>query len=166
MPGRDGTGASHAKHAMKTLLTTTAAVETGTGVALAVAPSAVVLVLLGSPLDSPAGLVIGRILGAALFSLGAACWLARDDALGRTAVGLITSMLLYNIAAVSVLGYARIGLGMSGIGLGPGVILHSSLAVWCIACLRTARRNVSDRTSSPETMTERNMTKEGGDKLG
>jgi hypothetical protein len=122
------------------LLTITAVVEAGTGVALAVAPSWVVLVLLGSPLESAAGLVIGRILGAALFSLGAACWLARDDAQGWTALGLIAAMLLYNTAAVSLLSYAGIGLGISGIGLWPGIILHSTLAVWCVACLRIARR--------------------------
>ncbi|MGZ3391830.1 MAG: hypothetical protein ACXVCF_19855, partial [Isosphaeraceae bacterium] len=46
------------------------------------------------------------------------------------------------IAAVSLLGCARIGLGMSGSGLGPGVILHSALAFWCVACLRITRRNV------------------------
>jgi hypothetical protein len=124
---------------MKSLLTITAALEAGTGVALAIAPSAVVLVLLGSPLDAPAGLVIGRVLGASLFSLGAACWFARDDAQGRTAAGLIVAVLLYNIAAVSLLSYARIGLGMSGVGLLPAVILHSALAVWCIACIRIAR---------------------------
>lgn len=128
---------------MKTLLTIIAVIEAGTGVALAISPSAVVLLLLGTPLDSPAGLVIGRVLGAALFSLGAACWLARDDAQGRTAAGLIAAMLLYNIAAVSLLGYARIGLGMSGTGLGPAVILHSALLIWCVACLRITHRNMS-----------------------
>jgi hypothetical protein len=131
---------------VKTLLTITAVVEAGTGVALAVAPSAVALILLGSPLDSPAGLVLGRILGAALFSLGTACWLARDDTQGRTAAGLIAAMLLYNLAAVSLLGFARFGLGMSGFGLLPGVILHAALLAWCVGCLRVARRKVGDRT--------------------
>ena len=51
--------------------------EARTGVALAIAPSVIVLVLLGSALDSPAGLLIARVRGAALFSLGAACWLAQ-----------------------------------------------------------------------------------------
>ena len=132
---------------MKTLLTITAALEAGTGVALAVAPSSVVLVLLGSPLGSPASLVIGRVLGAALFSLGAACRGGRDDAPGRTAVGLLTAMPLDNIAVVSLLGYARTGPGMSGVGLWPAVILHSALAAGCVACLRTARRKVSGGTS-------------------
>src|SRR5208337_934574 len=54
--------------------------------------------------------------------LGAACWIARDDAQGRTAAGLVAAMLLYNIAVVSLLGYARIGPRLSGVGLWPGVI--------------------------------------------
>jgi len=137
----------------RTLLTITAAVEAGTGVALAIAPSAVVLVLLGSPLDSPAGLVIGRVLGAALFALGAACWLARGDAEGRTAAGLIGAMLIYNIAVALLLGYARIGLEMSGGALLPAVILHSALAVWCVACIRIARRDVSAKTDPRQEIT-------------
>ncbi|HWE39438.1 MAG TPA: hypothetical protein VG406_23000 [Isosphaeraceae bacterium] len=124
---------------MRTLLAVTAALEVGTGVALAGAPSAAVLFLLGSPLGPPAGAVLGRVLGAALISLGAACWCARDDTASRTATGLVAALLLYDVAAASLLGYARIGLGMSGPGLWPAVILHSALAVWCVACLRTPR---------------------------
>jgi hypothetical protein len=124
---------------MKALLTITAAVESGTGVALVIAPSPVALMLVGAPLDSAAASVIGRVLGAALFALGTACWLARGDAQGRTAAGLVAAMLLYNLAVVSLLGHARIGLGMSSTGLWPAVILHSALGVWCVTSLRTAR---------------------------
>ena len=129
---------------MKTLLTISAAVEVGTGVALVIAPTTVGRMLLGSPPDAPASLVISRILGAALFSLGAACWFARHDAPGRTAAGLSVAMLLYNIAIVSLLTHARIGLGMSGIGSWPAVVLHSALAAWCVACLQISDRNVND----------------------
>jgi hypothetical protein len=94
---------------------------------------------LGPPLDSPAGLVLGRILGSALVSLGMACGLARTEARGRTTAGLIAAMLLYNLAAVAILGYARLGLGMSGVGLWPAVLLHAALGTWCAACLRSAR---------------------------
>src|SRR3954463_4323735 len=115
---------------MKTLLLITAALEAGTGVALEIAPSAVVLGLLGMQLDPPAGPVTGRILGAALFSLGAACWLARNDNQSRAGAGLVAAMLLYNIAAVSLLVHARIALVIGGIGLLPAAIVHSGLAVW------------------------------------
>lgn len=121
---------------MKTLLSITALIEAGTGVALAVAPSSVAGVLLGSPLDGPGSRIIARILGAALFALGAACWIARDDAQNRAAAGLVAGMLLYNAAVATLLGYAGLGLGMSGVGLWPAVILHSVLSVWCVGCLR------------------------------
>jgi hypothetical protein len=123
---------------MKTLLTITAVVEAITGLALLIAPSEVARVLLGSSLDSLEGLVIGRILGAALFSLGIACWLARGDA---RASGLVWAMLFYNVAAVVLLGYAGVGLRMSGVVLWPAVVLHLVLAVWCIACLRDSHKS-------------------------
>jgi hypothetical protein len=128
---------------MKTLLTVTAAVETATGLALLGLPLLVVSLLLGGSLDTPAALVVARVTGAALLSLGLACWLARHDEQSRAATGLIAALLLYNTAAVAVLVYAGTGLGLSGIGLWPAVVLHVALAVWCIASLRTKRMNQS-----------------------
>ena len=128
---------------MRTFFKVNALLEGGVGFALTLAPSAVFLVLLGSALESPGGPVIGRVLGAALISLGMACWFAHDEAQGRTEKGLVAALLLYNIAAASLLGYARFGLGLPGVGLLPAVILHSALAVWCVACLRITRQGGS-----------------------
>jgi hypothetical protein len=128
---------------MTILLIVTAAIEAATGLALVLSPSVPVSMLLGASLDSPAGMVTARVAGAALLSLGVACWLARDDGRSRAATGLIAAMLLYNAGAVAVLVYAGTGLGLSGIGLWPAVLLHAALAVWCIACLRTKRVNQS-----------------------
>ena len=51
---------------MKALLSVTAAVEAGAGLALLVFPAAVVGILLGSGDDSRTGLVVARVAGAAL----------------------------------------------------------------------------------------------------
>jgi hypothetical protein len=91
----------------------------------------------------PAALVVARVTGAALLSIGVSCWLARNDQQSTAATGLIAALLLYNIAAVAVLVYAGMGLGLSGIGLWPAVVLHVALAVWCIASLRNKRLNPS-----------------------
>jgi len=126
---------------MRTLLIVTAVIEAGTGLALAMSPSAPVAMLLGSSLDTPTGLVVGRVAGAALLSLGIACWLARNDEQSRAATGLIVAMLLYNTAVAAVLAYAGIGLRLTGVGIWPAVLLHAALAVWCLACFRTMRVN-------------------------
>ncbi len=120
---------------MKPLLVASAGLETATGLALLVLPSLVASSLLGAPLDMPGGLAVARVAGAALLSLGVACWLARNDGRSRAAVGLVTAMLLYNVAAVAILAFTWFGLGLSAPGLWPAMLLHVALAVWCIACI-------------------------------
>ena len=129
---------------MKSLLIVTAALEAAGGLALLGLPSLVASLLLGGSLDAPSALVVARVTGAALLSLGVACWLARHDERSRAARGLIAAMLFYNAATVAVLAHAGMGLRLSGIGLWPTVVLHAALAAWCVACLRTRRVNVGD----------------------
>ena len=119
----------------KSLLIVSAAVEVATGVALLAAPSAIVRILVGDPLDSPAALAVGRVAGAALLSLGTVCWLASRDPHSRAASGAVAAMLLYNVAAVAILAYARLVADLTGIGLLPAVILHAVLACWCVAAV-------------------------------
>ena len=129
---------------MKTLQTVTAVIELGAGLALLCCPSTTVALLIGSPLDTPTALTVARVGGAGLLSLGVACWLARGDSQSRAARGLVTAMLLYDIAAVAILGFAGIGFGLHGVALWPAVVLHAVMTVWCVACLRRAPLNVND----------------------
>ena len=119
---------------MKHLLTVTAVIEAGAGLALLVMPTVVVQLLLGADI-SGAAIPLGRVAGVALLALGVACWVARGDAQSRAAKGLVAAMLLYNLGAVVVLGAAGIRSQTIGIALWPAVILHAAMAVWCVTLL-------------------------------
>ena len=119
---------------MKSLLTITALFEAGTGVALMLFPASIVPVLLGIPFSDDSLHIVSGITGSALIALAIACWLFRNA--GPPAALMVKAMLGYNIVASLVLLYAGLGLSLSAIGLWPAIIIHTGLAVWCIASLR------------------------------
>lgn len=119
---------------MRSLFIATAVIEIGAGLALAIAPALAVRLLLDAPLDAP-GTLVGRVAGAALFALGTACWIARNDKAGRA--GLFVGIFIYNVAVLALLVYAGLGLELAGLGLWPTVALHSVMAAWCgVAAIR------------------------------
>ena len=126
--------------ATRNLLIVSAVVETSIGVTLLLLPSLVAGLLLGASLETPAAVVVGRMTGAALLSLGSACWLARNDGPSRAVRGLVVAMLLYNGAAVAVLANAGAGMRLAGLLMWPTVALHGALAIWCVECVRRGRR--------------------------
>ena len=134
------------KDSTSSLLMVTALVEASTGVALVSSPPLVARMLLGVSLDEPAALVVGRMAGAALFSLSGACWLARNEGPSRAVRGLVAALLLYNCAAVAVLARAAIGETLVGVLMWPALALHTALAVWCIVCVRRGSVNAAAPT--------------------
>jgi len=124
----------------KQLLSVTGAAEAATGLVLAVAPSMLAELLLGAAPGTAAGVTLSRVAGAAIVALGVVCWLARDDAAGRIATGLVAVMLLYNVAVVAILVLAWTSQGLYGIALWPVVLAHAGLAVWCLAAVAMGDR--------------------------
>jgi hypothetical protein len=121
---------------LKLLLLVTALVESGAGIALLVALSWVTKLLLGEGPTSPQSLVLGQIMGAALVSIGVACWLASDrEPSGQR--GMVGSLLIYNLAVPALLIHATVAYGTHGIALWPAGILHTTLAIWCVLCLQS-----------------------------
>lgn len=120
---------------MKSLLAVFALVEVGAGLTLAVAPSALTTLLVGTQLETPTALIVGRVAGIALLSLVIACWVASYDARNPVAKGLVAGMLLYNAGVVSLLLYAVTALDLTGALLWPAIFIHVALAVWCVVCL-------------------------------
>jgi hypothetical protein len=121
----------------KTLLVVSAAVEIGAGVALLTTPLVIVELLIGGTLDSPTALAVARLAGAALVTLGLVCWFASRDSQSRAASGVVAALLFYNTMAVGILLYVRLGLGETGVGTWPAIVLHAALAIWCLACIRS-----------------------------
>jgi len=128
---------------MKFLLIIAAVMEALAGVALLLIPTVAVSALLGAPLDTPTGLVAGRIAGAALVALAIACWQARNGERGSPATGVIEAMSFYNFAAAILLVYAGIRLELRSALLWPAIVLHLGLGAWCVLQLWFTRRKIS-----------------------
>ncbi len=132
----------------KSLLIVTAVVELGAGSALFIAPSLTAERMLGAGLGSPVAVMVGRVAGAALVSIGLICWLERDRARNGSRAGLVTGLLAYNISIPALLTYAAVIDNVSGIAFWPGIGLHSVLSVWCVASLRSRDQQVGPSNST------------------
>ncbi len=123
---------------IKALLIVTAFIEVGTGALLLVVPSLTAEFLLGEGLSSSEALVVARVAGVALTSMGVACWLGRNGE-RRAQSGLVAGMLIYNLGVPIVLVHGWIASALEGQGLWPASLLHTVLAIWCVLCLRPLR---------------------------
>jgi hypothetical protein len=114
----------------------TAGMEVGAGLALIVVPALVIRLLFG-PSENQTGVAIGRLAGAALVSLGTACWWARHDGGSAASRGLVSGLLIYNAAVVALVLSGSFG------SLGPPlwavVVVHGAMAIWCVWLLRAGR---------------------------
>jgi hypothetical protein len=128
---------------MKLLLIIAAVVEAGAGLTLLLMPIVATSALLGTPLDTPAGLVAARIAGAALAALAIACWQARNGDRGSPATGVVEAMLFYNFVAAMVLVYAGIRLDLRSAMLWPAIVLHLGLGLGCLTNLWFTRGKLS-----------------------
>ncbi len=128
---------------MKALATAFALIELGAGLGMLAVPSLVGTTLLGSSPGTTVELIIARVAGVALLALALACWLLRHEGRSRAGTGLVGAMLLYSVGAVGVLLYAGLGLGLSGVGFWPAVLVHMAMGVWCLISLLDKPTRVS-----------------------
>jgi len=111
--------------------------------------------LFGPPSATPLGLVLARFIGAALLSLGMACWWAANDPDSRAAEGVVKAMLLYDVAAAVLLAHAGTS-GFTGIVLWPAIAVHAAMAVWCFVgppnCREQALAAETERAALKENL--------------
>ena len=120
----------------KLLLIVSALAELGVGVSLLVAPSFTAELLLGAGLGSPESVLVGRVGGAALLSIGLSCWLEQSRNRSGPSMGLVAGLAAYNFVVATLLIYAAVVDGMNGVGIWPATGLHMVLLIWCAARLR------------------------------
>lgn len=111
---------------MNRLLALAAILEAVTGLTLMIAPAIVARLLLGSDV-SGAGLVVGRVAGIALLSLGVACWPVRKAESSFNPA--LVAMWTYNLLVACYLIFVGTDSQTVGILLWPGVALHGLLAL-------------------------------------
>jgi hypothetical protein len=114
----------------------TAAIEIGAGLALIVAPALVISLLFG-PSEIQTAVAVSRLAGAALVSLGAACWWARHDGRSAASRGLVSGLLIYNVAVVALVLFGSFG--SLHWPLWAVLAVHGALAIWCMLLLRVGR---------------------------
>jgi hypothetical protein len=124
---------SGGRKAVTQLFIVTAAIEAGAGLALLVVPAQGIRLLFGAAVDAFPATAIARVAGAALLSLGAACWWARNDERSAASRALVRAMLLYNAAVVAVILFG--GFGALGPLLWAVVVVHGAMAIWCARSL-------------------------------
>ena len=107
---------------MNLLLKIAAVLELATGVAFMIGPSLCAQLLLGEALTG-VSLIVGRVGGISLFSLGLAYWPRR----GATHSAL-SAILAYNVLLTVYLLYLVIQNQFVGVLLWPAVVLHAVLA--------------------------------------
>jgi hypothetical protein len=120
---------------VRTLLLVKFVVEVLAGLAFLIFPSTLFFILLGVPLDA-SGAYAFRMFGGAIFAIGVACWLAREDSGSTAARGLIAATAFYDFVFVAILLAARFVGGLSGLALWPTVVFHLGLAFSSLFCLR------------------------------
>jgi hypothetical protein len=117
------------------ILTFCFCLETATGLALAAAPTFVIVILLG--LETPDEMLpVARVAGIALIALGLACRPARPRA--EDVPSAYWAMLAYNILTAAYLAYLGAGEGLDGMLLWPVAAGHAALAGVLIYVWRSA----------------------------
>jgi hypothetical protein len=125
------------RHTTTAFFAATAAMEAGAGLALLIAPTLVITLLLAG-LVTNTHVALGRLAGAALLSLGAACWWARSDAGSVASRALVGGMSVYNVTVIAIVLAGSFG-SLSRPILWVVILLHGAMAAWCVSLLRPGR---------------------------
>ena len=115
----------------------TAVMEAAAGLGLLIGPALVIALLLPGPVTNT-HVALARLAGAALLSLGAACWWARADSGSAASRALVVGMSVYNAAVIAIVLTGSFGSPSRPI-LWAVTLLHGAMAAWGVSLLRSGR---------------------------
>jgi hypothetical protein len=119
----------------KELLVVAGAIECFAGLAFLLVPKIVISLLLGIEPGSVA-MLVGRVAGAALLSLGISCWGASRDAGGAARTATLRAITLYNaVVACLLIAFALTGQAR-GVIVWIAALVHVVVAAALVASLR------------------------------
>src|SRR4249920_2946471 len=124
------------------ILAFAAVVEAATALAVLVAPTLVVQLLLGME-AAGVGVLLGRCFGIALIALALACWPGRQRV--ESGSPAARAMLTYNLLVALYLAYLG-ALHAGGLLLWPAVALHAAVALLLVRAWHSERRPVANRS--------------------
>ena len=125
---------------LRLLLTISGGLEALVGVLTLISPTTVVSLLPGGSVD-PIGLVLARLFGAGVFSLGLACLKARDDVGSPAGLAVSLGITSYNILAAVVILGAAAGLNLGGLLFWGAGIGHAIIGALFVAALVRVRQD-------------------------
>jgi hypothetical protein len=131
------TTGSDARRTTTQFFVATAVMEAGAGLALLVTPTMAIALLLPGP-GTNTHVALGRLAGAALLSLGTACWWARRDAGSDASRALVAGLAVYNATVIAIVLTGSFG-PLSRPILWAVILVHGAMAAWCISLLRSGR---------------------------
>ena len=121
------------------LFLTVALIEVPTGLALLIFPALLFWILFGIQDASPEVFVVSRIAGVAIFSVGVASLLARNEGDNSSHHGLLWQVFVFNAGAGFVISWTGLMTQFVGIALWPVAAIHILIAIWCASKLASLR---------------------------
>jgi hypothetical protein len=106
----------------RSVLGVAAAIEAVTGLVMILFPHVLIRLLFDADVVG-VGIVIGRVAGIALISLGLGCWMGRQEASGGWA---LSAMFIYNALVTIYLALVGFGSEFVGMLLWPAAALHAT----------------------------------------
>jgi hypothetical protein len=132
LKSKRGSSVSPKEMNVKLLLEAMAIINILAGVVMIVFPVFLSGAVLGVSLNEPAAIVVLRVAGVAILSLGIVCWMVASEGRSKPGKSLVTGLAIYNTLIMMIIAYTITIQNFTSPGLWVVILLHAIFAGWCI----------------------------------